>query len=67
LTSGENTGGGIALDPQLGGTGGQGWLFTLPSDKQESVRQAFRGSFPQRYETAIKLYYQALAGADDQQ
>ncbi|HPD29738.1 MAG TPA: hypothetical protein PLL20_07065 [Phycisphaerae bacterium] len=52
---------GMALDPSGGGRQAGGWLFGLPSQQQESVRQAFRETFPRRYDRAIKLYYQSIA------
>lgn len=52
---------GMALDPSGGGRQASGWLFGLPSQQQESVRQAFRETFPRRYDRAIKLYYQSIA------
>ncbi|MGQ9651539.1 MAG: hypothetical protein ACUVXJ_15640 [Phycisphaerae bacterium] len=52
---------GMALDPSGGGRQASGWLFGLPSQQQESVRQAFREAFPRRYGRAIKLYYQSIA------
>jgi hypothetical protein len=36
-------------------------MFGLPSDERERVRQAFHGTFPRRYDNAIKLYYEAIA------
>lgn len=54
-------GAGMALDPSGGGRHANGWLFGLPSQQQESVRQAFRETFPRRYDRAIKLYYQSIA------
>ncbi len=61
---------GMALDPSGGGRQAGGWLFNLPSQQQESVRQAFREAFPRRYDRAIKLYYQSIAqeqGSDGKQ
>lgn len=52
---------GMALDPAGGGRQATGWLFGLPSQQQESVKQAFRETFPRRYDRAIKLYYQSIA------
>ncbi len=54
-------GAGMALDPSGGGRQAGGWLFGLPSQQQESVKQAFRETFPRRYDRAIKLYYQSIA------
>lgn len=51
----------FSLNPAGGAGKAGGWLFELPSEKRETVRQAFRGSFPQRFDRAIKLYYQAIA------
>lgn len=51
----------VALDPSGRPIRSEGWSFDLPPRQREAVRQAFRGSFPQRYDRAIKNYYQAIA------
>jgi len=52
---------GMALDPAGGARGAGGYIFALPSQQQESVRQSFSETFPRRYDRAIKLYYQSIA------
>lgn len=52
---------GMALDPSGGGIAEAGWDFELTDDMRETIRQAFRGEFPERYESAIKAYYESIA------
>jgi hypothetical protein len=53
--------GGVVLDPSGGAERSGGWVFDLPPQERDKIRQAFRGQFPQRYDWAIKNYFQALS------
>ncbi len=52
---------GMAMDPGGGEPGTTGWQADLLPTQREAVRQAFRGNFPQRYDKAIKRYYETIA------
>jgi hypothetical protein len=61
VTPGGRGAAGVPMDPTGSARRATGWLFGLPSQKQESVRQAFLESFPRRYSQAIRDYYQVIA------
>ena len=61
LAPGSGASRGMALDPAGGGLRAASWLFALPSEQREIPRQAFRVTFPRRYDRAIKLYYERIA------
>jgi hypothetical protein len=61
ITPSAGSGAGMVLDPSGGRRLAGTYTFGLTSQQQESVRQAFRETFPRRYDRAIKLYYQSIA------
>jgi hypothetical protein len=61
MAAADGGGGGMALDPAGGSGRAKAWLFELPEEKRERIRQTFQSAFPRRYDSAIKLYYEAIA------